>query len=115
MCYGGGWIMAFNENTRIKIPAILHLTRLGYDYVSLKNAVYDRDKNVFTDIFSESIRRINPHIEDLNPVALLADTKDVLDYDDLGRAFFKKLTATSGIKLIDFKNFDNNSFHVAQN
>lgn len=30
--------MAFNENTRVKIPAILHLTQRGYEYVSLKSA-----------------------------------------------------------------------------
>jgi len=35
-----------------------------------------------------------------------------LDYDDLGHSFYKELTKTSGIKLIDFKNFQNNSFHV---
>ena len=35
-----------------------------------------------------------------------------LDYDDLGRDFYKSLVATSGIKLIDFTNFNNNSFHV---
>jgi len=51
--------MAFNENTRVKIPAILHLTRLGYEYVSLKNAIRDEDTNIFTEIFSESINRIN--------------------------------------------------------
>lgn len=104
--------MAFNENTRVKLPAILHLTRLGYEYVSLKNAVYDHDTDIFSNIFAESIRRINPNIEDLNPTAILVDIKDILDYDDLGRAFFKKLTAVSGVKLIDFENFDNNSFHV---
>ncbi len=27
----------YNENSRVKIPAILHLMRLGYDYLSLKN------------------------------------------------------------------------------
>ena len=27
--------MAFNENSRVKIPAILHLCRLGYEYVNL--------------------------------------------------------------------------------
>lgn len=26
--------MAFNEDTRVKIPAILTLTRLGYKYLS---------------------------------------------------------------------------------
>lgn len=35
-----------------------------------------------------------------------------LDYDDLGRDFYKSLTATSGVKLIDFNNFNNNTFHV---
>lgn len=104
--------LAFNENTRVKIPAILHLTRLGYEYVSLKNAVYDRDTNIFTDIFAESIRHINPDTEDLNPNAILADIRNVLDYDDLGRAFYKKLITVSGVKLIDFNDFENNSFHV---
>jgi len=104
--------MAFNENTRVKIPAILHLTRLGYNYISLKNADYDRDTNIFTNIFAESILRINPDIDNLNPNTVLADIKDVLDYDDLGRGFFKKLTTVSGIKLIDFEDFNNNSFHV---
>ena len=104
--------MAFNENTRVKIPAILHLTRLGYEYVSLKNANYERDTNIFTDIFFERMRHINPSIEDLDPAAVLADLKDALDFDDLGRAFYKKLTAVSGIKLIDFEDFGNNTFHV---
>ena len=104
--------MAFNENTRVKIPAILHLTRLGYKYVSLKNANYERDTNIFTDIFFERIRYINPSIEDLDPAVVLANIKDTLDFDDLGRAFYKKLTAVSGVKLIDFEDFGNNTFHV---
>lgn len=28
-----------NENSRVKIPAVLHLMRLGYDYLSLKMQV----------------------------------------------------------------------------
>jgi type I site-specific restriction-modification system R (restriction) subunit len=51
-----------NEDTRVKIPAILHLMRLGYEYVSLKDAVYDEENNIFTDIFKESIARINPNL-----------------------------------------------------
>ena len=30
----------------------------------------------------------------------------------MGQAFYNMLTATSGTRLIDFKNFNNNSFHV---
>ena len=29
--------MKHNENSRVKIPALVHLTRLGYEYLSLKN------------------------------------------------------------------------------
>ncbi|MDR2601994.1 MAG: hypothetical protein LBC53_06030 [Spirochaetaceae bacterium] len=43
---------------------------------------------------------------------LLDELKELLDYEDSGRAFYKRLTSASGIKLIDFDNFNNNSFHV---
>ena len=36
----------------------------------------------------------------------------MLDYDDLGRAFYDRLTSQRGIKLIDFTNFERNSFHA---
>ena len=96
--------MAFNENTRVKIPAILHLTHLGYEYVSLKNdkrATPESDANIFIDIFIDSITRINPDAE-VDPFALIVEIKALLDYDDLGRAFYKRLLSTTGIKLIDF-------------
>jgi hypothetical protein len=32
--------MAFNVNTRVKIPAILHLTKLGYEHVTLKSETF---------------------------------------------------------------------------
>ena len=103
--------MAHNENTRVKIPAILHLTRLGYEYVSLSTANRDVDTNIFTDIFAESIHRLNPD-SDFNSDSVVAELKDILDYDDLGRAFYKRILSTSGLRLIDFNDFDNNSFHV---
>ena len=33
-------------------------------------------------------------------------------YEDLGQAFYKRLMSSSGVKLIDFENFEKNSFHV---
>ena len=36
----------------------------------------------------------------------------LLDNEDLGKAFYERLTERSGIKLIDFENFENNSFQV---
>jgi len=104
--------MSFNENTRVKIPAILHLCRLGYMYLSLTNSKRHDETNIFIDIFNESITRINSDIPDIDTKRLLEDISLCLDNDDLGKAFYQMLTANSGVKLIDFKNFNNNSFHV---
>ena len=104
--------MAFNENTRVKIPAILHLYRLGYTYLSLNGAKRDENTNIFTDIFTKSISRINPGIESADIKKTLENISLVLDNDDLGQGFYEMLVSSSGIKLIDFNNFNNNSFHV---
>ena len=47
--------MTFNEDSRVKIPTILHLMRLGYEYLPLSTASWDESTNIFTDIFNESI------------------------------------------------------------
>ena len=104
--------MKYNEDTRVKLPAILHLVRLGYDYLSLKDAVWDEQTNIFTDIFHTSIANINPEIEDDEIERLYQEVKLLLENEDLGKAFYEELTDRSGVKLIDFENFDNNTFHV---
>jgi hypothetical protein len=104
--------MTFNENSRVKIPAILHLCRLGYTCISLKTAEWDKTTNIFTDIFIDSIRRINSDKPDIDPKRELDAISLALDGDDLGKVFYKALTATSGTKLIDFGNLANNSWHV---
>ncbi|CAH9019283.1 type I restriction endonuclease [Candidatus Nitrosacidococcus sp. I8] len=102
----------FNENTRVKIPAILHLIHLGYDYLSLKNQDWDKDTNIFPQLFIAAISKINPNIPRGDGNRILADLKLLLDNEDLGKAFFERLTNRSQTKLIDFENFNNNSFHV---
>ncbi len=104
--------MIHNEDSRVKIPAILHLTRLGYSYLSLKGAKWDENTNIFTEVFRSSLVRINPSApaEELDRV--LQDVSLMLDNEDLGKAFYERLTEKSGLKLIDFEDFDNNSFHV---
>ena len=39
--------MKFTEDTRVKIPSILHLVRLGYHYLSLKDQQWDLETNIF--------------------------------------------------------------------
>lgn len=102
----------FNEDSRVKIPAILHLMRLGYQYLSLKGQNWDLDTNIFPELFKTAIGKINPGIEEAEAGRLLEDVKLLLDNEDLGKAFFERLSERSNTKLIDFENFNNNSFHV---
>lgn len=104
--------MKFNEDSRVKIPAILHLMRLGYQYLSLKGQSWDIDTNIFPDLFRTAICKINPGIENAEAGRLFDDVKLLLDNEDLGKAFFKRLSERSNTKLIDFENFNNNTFHV---
>lgn len=106
--------MNFNEDSRVKIPSILHLTRLGYEYISLKGSSWDEETNIFKDIFSKSIQKINQdlHLKNDEINRVYEDLSLLLDNDDLGQAFYNRLVEKSGIKLIDFENFDNNTFNV---
>lgn len=104
--------MKFNEDSRVKIPAILHLVRLGYTYLSLKNLAYDGSSNVIPAIFQERISVINPQATEAEIEAALSELNLLLDNEDLGRAFYERITATSGLKIIDFDDFSRNSFHV---
>jgi type I restriction enzyme, R subunit len=104
--------MKFNEDSRVKIPAILHLVRLGYDYLSLKDASWDESTNIFPDIFKGSVGRINPELSESEISRYLDEISLTLENEDLGKAFYEKLIARSGVRLIDFENFDNNDFRV---
>lgn len=105
--------MTFNEDSRVKIPTILHLIRLGYEYLPLSKQTWDESNNIFRSIFNDSIKRINPELTDGDVTRFYDEVALCLENEDLGKAFYEKLINRSGIRLIDFENFDNNSFHVA--
>lgn len=104
--------MIFNEDSRVKIPSILHLIRLGYSYLSLSKQTWDESTNIFTDIFRDSIQKINPELDTEAITRLYAEISLCLENEDLGKAFYEKLTEESGVKLLDLENFENNSLHV---
>lgn len=106
--------MKFNEDSRVKIPTILHLMRLGYKYLSLKDpsVTWDESTNIFNGIFHQSIKKINPTITDVEAKQCYNEVSLCLENEDLGKAFYEKLTDKSGTRLIDFKNFSNNTFNV---
>lgn len=96
------------EDSRVKIPALVHFTRLGYTYMSIKdkerNVDYDGDTNIFYSQFLSAVKRINQTeltLEDAKKI--IGELKIKLDNDDLGKSFFKILqSGIDGIKLIDF-------------
>ena len=96
------------EDSRVKIPALVHFTRLGYTYMSIKDKVrnvdYDGDTNIFYSQFLSAINRINRTeltLEDAKKI--IEELKIKLDNEDLGKSFFHILqTDINGIKMIDF-------------
>lgn len=103
--------MKFNEDSRVKIPALLHLMRLGYQYIPISKQKRVEENNIFPSIFIPKIAVLNS-ITEQEAKRVLDEINLELDYEDLGKTFYKRLTATSGIKLIDFDHFENNDFHV---
>lgn len=104
--------MKFNEDSRVKIPTILHLTRLGYVYLSLKGLRWDESSNIVPSIFRESVSTLNPSATPVEIETALDHLNLLLDNEDLGKQFYEQITQTSGLKIIDFENFNRNSFHV---
>lgn len=105
----------FNEATRVQMPAMVHLTRLGYSYFGKINedmagSVYDPDTNILTDVFKQQFEHLNPSAKGEFAQTLRAIRQELAN-DDLGKSFYKRLTTVSPVRLIDFDNPWNNSFH----
>ena len=105
----------FSEATRVQMPAMVHLTRIGYTYFGKlsedKNgAVYDGDTNILLQVFERQFKNLNPGHEG-EFLQVLKDIRKELNDDDLGRGFYNRLKAVSPVKLIDFDNIGNNTFH----
>lgn len=105
----------FNEATRVQMPALVHLSRLGYKYFGkitedMKGIKYDGDTNILLEVFKNQFKKLNPtHAGEVEEV--LRSIRQELDNDDLGKSFYKRLVAISPTKLIDFENINNNTFH----
>lgn len=106
--------MKFNEDSRVKIPAIFHLNRLGYSYLpKSEHQNAHGDTNIFIKQFKQGISKINDkEYEDSEIASFISELNIQLDNSDLGKRFYKSLTGDFVCKLIDFENFDNNLFHV---
>lgn len=101
----------FNENTRVQVPAALHLCRLGYTYLD-EIPEYDKRTNIITPIFKQSMKKLNPTLTDLEISLLLERIVSEAKNDNLGREFYEMLSSNSGIKLIDYDDPYQNSWHI---
>lgn len=105
----------FNEATRVQMPALVHLNKLGYEYFGkitedMAGTIYDNETNILIQEFEKQFCSLNPNKKD-EFEQIFKDIKQELDNDDLGRSFYKRLIKLSPTKLIDFENPENNTFH----
>lgn len=106
------------EDKYVKIPALIHATRIGYTYRSIhgiqENIDYDPDTNIFFDSFRNGVGKVNSREIDASAAReLVRQLRQSLSASDLGRDFFNKLqTGINEYKLIDFENPSNNIYEV---
>lgn len=106
--------MKFNEDTRVKIPATVQFLRLGYSYQSLKDAEIDTETRIFINRFKPSMEKINNRkFSESEILSLISEINNVIKNNDLGKEFYQWLiNPFDRVKLIDFKNIENNDFAV---
>lgn len=101
--------MPYNEITRVQIPALMHLAKLGYNFIPQKNKPnLDTDTNILIDSFTQAFERLNPT---KNAKDALAEMKKRLNYDDLGKSFYEYLLKSEN-QIIDFDNPNNNLYEM---
>ncbi len=101
--------MPYNEITRVQVPALMHLAKLGYNFISQKDKPnLDTATNILTDSFTQAFERSNPT---KNAKDSLAEIKKRLNYDDLGKSFYEYLLKSEN-QIIDFDNPNNNLYEM---
>ncbi|WQU26600.1 type I restriction endonuclease subunit R [Helicobacter pylori] len=101
--------MPYNEITRVQVPALMHLAKLGYNFISQKNKPkLDTATNILTDSFTKSFERLNPN---KNARGALTEMKKRLNYDDLGKSFYEYLLKSEH-QIIDFDDPNNNLYEM---
>ena len=120
------------EDERVKIPALIHLTRLEYNYLSLKTNDYDGDTNIFINVFRAAVSRLNG--KDYSESAFFCSEDSIIEdggtastmereanhfatcllmpEDKLRRAFTSMLRNSHRTRQTDFLNVNNTTFRI---
>ena len=105
-----------NELTRVQLPAALHLTRLGYTYLSrtseeLRNR--DLSTNILVSVFKRQFLKFNNYASEAVFERELDNIRLELDQEDIGRSFFKRIQGKSDYTYINWTDLEANTFHIA--
>ncbi|RVZ66908.1 type I restriction endonuclease [Helicobacter pylori] len=104
--------MPYNEITSVQVPALMHLAKLGYDFIPTNSKEnkpnLDTATNILTNSFTQAFNRLNPT---KNAKDVLAEMKKRLNYDDLGKSFYEYLLKSEN-QIIDFDNPNNNLYEM---
>ena len=105
---------AFNEDTRVKIPATIQFLRLGYEYQSLKDIDLHTETRIAVNRFKPALERINNRsFSDDEVQAILDEIHSVIRYNDMGKSFYRWLINPQDKPvLVDFEHVENNNFAV---
>ncbi|UKI23787.1 MAG: hypothetical protein L6V88_05265 [Anaerotruncus sp.] len=76
----------------------------------MAGTIYDPDTNILIDVFKKKFAQLNPERAG-EAMQVLREIRQELDNDDLGRAFYTRLTSVSPVKLIDFEDLNMNDYH----
>lgn len=83
---------AFNEDTRVKIPATIQFLKIGYEYQSLKDADIDFQTKIFINRFKPTLEEINERDFSYDEIKeILMDINNVIKNNDLGKEFYNWL------------------------
>ncbi|WP_206214774.1 MULTISPECIES: DEAD/DEAH box helicase family protein [unclassified Adlercreutzia] len=106
------------EDKYVKIPALIHATRIGYTYKSIhgtrEQIDYDPDTNIFFAAFRKGLQKVNGKpVSEVEAKELVRQLRLSLSASDLGRDFFNKLqVGIDGYRLVDFDSAERNVFEV---
>ncbi len=101
--------MPHNEITRVQVPALMHLIKLGYDFIPANSKPnLDTATNILIGSFTQAFERSNPT---KNAKDSLAEMKKRLNYNDLGKSFYEYLLKSEN-QIIDFDNPNNNLYEM---
>lgn len=107
----------FNETSRVQLPAIIHLMKLGYDFAPRNYVEENKDpeNNILKPVLKNQFFKLNPTATPKDFEDEYKDIKIELTNNDLGKEFYNRIqnTGNSKFKFIDWDNWDRNTLQVS--